>query len=128
MPLHLPQYDVLIEHHLPDLPDSITQHRLTILHADQLHAEQSAPRYGVHDLRRQPLEWSTIVCWSAARRTGVFAGEYPEFRAACQLLQPVEDDEPLDPTQPEDGTHSPSSSPASTAASTSGSAPTSTTD
>lgn len=97
MSIILPAYDVLL-----DAAGETVEHRLTVLHADQLHAEQATPRLGVHDLRQQPLEWSTIVAWSAARRQGVFGGEYPEFRAACLHLEPVDEDElqPVDPTTP----------------------------
>lgn len=107
----IPAYDVILE-----TPDGRTTHRLEILHADQLHAEQAAPRHGVVDRRQQGMEYATLLAWSAARRTGVFSGEYPEFRGQVLLLQAVEDEElvPVDPTIPARGAGSPSSLPATT--------------
>jgi hypothetical protein len=107
--LTIPAYDVIL-----DTPAGRTTHRLEVLHADQLHAEQAGPRHGLVDRRQQGMEFATLLAWSSARRTGVFPGEYPEFRAQCLLLQAVEEEEltTVDPTNPGPGPGSPSASPA----------------
>ena len=53
-----------------------------------------------------PLLWLTFLAWSAAKRTGQFAGSYDDFEAACIRVGSADDaedadgeDAELDPTQ-----------------------------
>lgn len=94
----------------PDL--GYTTHRVTVIHADQLVAEQAGPRYGLAAMTDQPLAWATLWCWVALRRQGVEVPEFPPFKQRILELELVKTPEgeggmPLDPTTPDPVTVSP---------------------
>ena len=125
MPLELLRYDVAIAHDGLDLDKAIDAgegdgydvHRVTILHADQLVAEQAAPRYGLMALsedNQQKMAWATLWVWCALRRMQVTVPEFPVFKGRVIDLDPVKpapvpapQDAELDPTGPPPDTGSP---------------------
>jgi hypothetical protein len=134
MPLEIPVFDVALARDGLDLTkayeagegDGYDVHRVPILHADQLVAEQAGPRYGLGELNSAPMAWTTLWCWAAMRRTGIDVPEYPLCKARVISIDKVKDTEapPVDPTRPGEGTPSPSPSPDIGPPSTSGSPPT----
>jgi len=87
-------------------------HRVTVLHADQLVAEQAGPRYGLQAMTAQPMTWATLWCWTALQRSGVSVPEFPLFKTRVLDLELVKDPQgeegmPLDPMTPHLVTDSP---------------------
>ena len=125
MPIVVPRFTVALA--APDIgleealdlgePDGYTVHRVAVMHADQLLAEQAGPRYGLgDDMRKAPVAYTTLWAWAALRRIGVDVEEFPRFKARVLSLEAIKDgdapapDTPddlaglLDPTRPEVGT------------------------
>lgn len=112
MPLTLNTFDVYLARDGIDLDKAIetgdyTTHRVTILHADQLVAEQAGPRYGMPKMTDQPIGYTTLWCWAALQRAGVEVPEFPLFKGRVLAVEKVKVDEPVDPTNPGPGTGSP---------------------
>ena len=134
MPLELNRYDVALAHDGLELekaleagdPDGYQVHRVVVLHADQLVAEQAAPRYGIAGLSEestQKITWATLWCWCALKRMQVPVPEFPLFKGRLLSVDPVKpappdpdgdpDSDPdgevlgLDPTGPPPDTGSP---------------------
>jgi hypothetical protein len=84
-------------------------HRVTILHPDQLVAEQAGPRYGLGtDIRARPIDYSTLWCWVALQRIGVEVTEYPLWKQRVLSIDKIKGDgDALDPTTPDPVTGSP---------------------
>lgn len=101
MPLELPRYTV----YLGD-PDQPTEHTATVVGADQMLAEQAAPRYGITDLGSRPMTLTYLWCWAALKRTGDYADDWTSFQQSVLSV-----DEPetvaVDPTPRDHGTGSP---------------------
>lgn len=110
MPLELKRYDVAVARDGLDLDKAIEAgegngydvHRVTVLHADQLVAEQAAPRFGIAALEQdtpQKMTWATIWIWCALRRMQVEVPEFPAFKRQVIDLTPVKTapDQPPDP-------------------------------
>ena len=100
MPLDLKRYDVAVARNGLDLDkaleagegDGYDVHRVTVLHADQLVAEQAAPRFGIDALgpeTTQKMTWATLWVWCALRRMRVEAPEFPVFKGRVLNLDPV---------------------------------------
>ena len=111
MPINVPRFtvalaaaDVGLEEAL-DLgePDGYTVHRVAIMHADQLLAEQAGPRYGLgDDMRKAPVAYTTLWCWAALRRLGVDVAEFPLFKTRVLSLDPIKDDDAAPADTPDD--------------------------
>lgn len=99
--------------YLIELDGDPTTHELTILPADQIVAESAGPRFGHPSIKAAPITYQFLWMWAAARRQGVFTGEWPAFKAALVAYDdpdqagdeagedPREDPrEDLDPTPP----------------------------
>jgi hypothetical protein len=111
MPLNLTRYDVAIARDGLDLDkaldagegDGYDVHRVAVLHADQLVAEQAAPRFGISALDTdtpQKMTWATLWVWCALRRMQVEVPEFPPFKKRVIDLTPVQPpgaDQPPDP-------------------------------
>lgn len=110
MPLDLQRYDVALAREGLDLDKALEAgegsgydvHRVTVLHADQLVAEQAAPRYGITALgdeeRPQKVTWATLWVWCALRRMQVQVPEFPLFKARVLDLDLVKPDTTPDTT------------------------------
>lgn len=92
MPLSLTRYDVAVARDGLDLDkaleagegDGYDVHRVTVLHADQLVAEQAAPRYAIGALDKDAphkMTWATLWVWCALRRMRVPVPEFPIFKS-----------------------------------------------
>lgn len=128
----LDRYDVLVQH-----DDGVREHQVTIYHADELFAEREGPKYGLGlpigaDGEADPTliraqHMQTLQVWAVLKRSGQYDKPFANFmNTDCLALQAAED-LVLDPTQPEDGTPSPSPSVTTGHPSPTGSTPTSTT-
>jgi len=120
MPLQLRVFDVTLARDGLELEKAIEAgegsgydtHRVTILHADQLVAEQAGPRYGLAAMTTAPMAYATLWTWAALRRMGVDVPEFPPFKARVIALQKIPDTttdpdpggELVDPTRPSPGT------------------------
>lgn len=102
MPLQVNRYDVAIARDGLDLDkaldagegDGYDVHRVAVLHADQLVAEQAAPRYGVGALAEDSptkMTWATLWVWCGLRRMQVEVPEFPAFKRRVLDLSKVED-------------------------------------
>lgn len=100
MPLDLTRYDVAIAREGLDLDkaldagegDGYDVHRVTVLHADQLVAEQAAPRFAIPPLGEESthkMTWATLWCWCALRRMAVGVPEFPAFQSRLLSVDPV---------------------------------------
>jgi hypothetical protein len=107
MPLNLNRYQVAVARDGLDLDkaleagegDGYDLYQVTVLHADQLVAEQAGPRYGLIGLgedNTQKMAWATLWVWCALRRMGVGVPEFPPFKGRVLDLESV--------TQPADTT------------------------
>lgn len=103
MPLSVTRYDVAIARDGLDLDkaldagegDGYEVHRVVVLHADQLVAEQAAPRYGIPALDEATtakMTWATLWVWCALRRMRVEVPEFPPFKGRILDLTPVKAD------------------------------------
>lgn len=123
--MDIPRFDVYVAHDGIDLGDPMAvekcladgdydRHRVTVLHPDQLLAEQAGPRYGLGtDLTGRPIDYTTLWCWAALTRTHVAVPEYPLWKQRVLSIDKVRDEEgadAVDPTGPGVGTGSPSPS------------------
>lgn len=94
-----------------DTTDETVVHELTILPADQLVAEQRAPRLGIGSMRDAPIHYSMLWMHIAAVRSGVYSGDWQQFRQDLVAYDDpdknldLEDRPELDPTK-EAGTSS----------------------
>jgi hypothetical protein len=83
-------------------------HKVTILHADQLVAEQAGPRYGLTDMKAAPMAYATLWTWAALKRTGAEPPEFPLFKGRVIALEKITDTpeagDLVDPTRPSPGT------------------------
>lgn len=114
MSLALTRYSVAVANDGLDLdkaleagePDGYQVHTVTVLHADQLVAEQAAPRYGLPPLGEestQKMTWATLWCWCGLRRMQITVPEFPVFKGRLLNLDPIKEvPEDLDPTGPTD--------------------------
>jgi hypothetical protein len=124
MPLNLNRYDVALARAGLDLDkaldagegDGYDVHRVTVLHADQLVAEQAAPRFGLGALgddTAHKMTWATLWVWCALRRMTVHVDEFPIFKGRVLDLEVVrtepdlEEAEAVNPTDPLPDTGSP---------------------
>jgi hypothetical protein len=114
VPLELPRYDVAIARDGLDLDKAIEAgegngydvHRVTVLHADQLVAEQAAPRFGITALEQdtpQKMTWATLWVWCALKRMQVDVPEFPPFKRQLIQLAPIKGAQPDQPPDPELG-------------------------
>jgi hypothetical protein len=126
MPLDLTRYAVAVARNGLELDkaleagegDGYDIHSVTVLHADQLVAEQAAPRYGVAAMdadNPQRMTWATLWVWCALRRMTVAVPEFPVFKGRVisldiQANQEGEAPDLLGPTGLVPDTDSPSSS------------------
>jgi hypothetical protein len=62
---------------------------VTPILADILRAELEGPRHGINDPVRQSVHTTVLWLWSAAVRTGEFAGNFQTFKAACTNFEVV---------------------------------------
>lgn len=113
----------------PDDPEHASTHRITVLHADRLTAEQRATENGIPHDGSHPQSFTALVIWNALRRTGVhnqpFQDFLPRILDTDQVEEPKTDDhleglaDPTQPTAPEEPpSESPSPSPGNTPGST----------
>ena len=103
MGLDLTRYEVAVAHDGLDLDkaldagegDGYDVHLVTVLHADQLVAEQAAPRYGIPPLdseSTQKMTWATLWCWCALKRMQVQVPEFPVFKGRLLSVDPFTPD------------------------------------
>ena len=112
--MEFPTYDVAVARDGLDLDkaleagegDGYEVHRVVILHADQLVAEQAGPRYGLVKMTDQPMAYGTLWTWAALTRAGVGIPEFPLFKTRVLSMEKVTQT-PVDPTSPGPGTGSP---------------------
>jgi len=110
MPLELTRYDVAVARDGLELEKAIEAgegdgydvYLVTVLHADQLVAEQAAPRFGIGALDQdtpQKMTWATLWVWCALKRMQVPVPEFPPFKRQLIKMTPVrpEPDQPPDP-------------------------------
>lgn len=113
MPLNLTRYTVALAHDGLDLEkaleagegDGYDVHTVTVLHADQLVAEQAAPRYGVGGLYGddpRKMTWATLWVWCALTRQRVEVPPFPVFKARVLELEPIKGTEPGEPGDVDD--------------------------
>lgn len=110
MPLDLQSYDIHVARAGLDLDkavaagpgDGYDTHRVMVLHADRLVAEQAGPRYGLpKQISDAPQAWATLWCWVALRRMGVEVPEFPPFKTQVIDIDLVKAaDAEVDPTTP----------------------------
>lgn len=106
-----------------------------VIAADILKAEETAPTYGINGAR-SPIALTLVWVWAAARREGHVTYSWPEFREHLvdwmdlSRAEVVEEEPPVDPTQPAGPMPSPTDSGPTgpgDSTSTGGNAPSSTT-
>lgn len=127
MPLEIPRFSIAVARDgYLDLEDALEAgpgvgydtHTVAIMHADMLVAEQAGPRYGMGELTRDKLAYSTLWCWCALRRKRIDVPEFPLFKARVLSIdeppttdpdapEEVDLDELADPTRLVDATTSP---------------------
>jgi hypothetical protein len=115
MPLDLTAFDVYLADEGVTLEKAIETgeyaiHRVTVVHADQLVAEQAGPRYGLRAMTDAPMAYATLWCWAALSRMGIPVPEFPLFKTRVLSVDKVktpEGDVSLDPTTAGPGTGSP---------------------
>lgn len=94
MPLELPRYVVyLVDHSAPSEPNTppdqlpVTEHLVTVHHADQLRAELELASAGV-PARGTNMHLTDCWCWAALVRTGDYSGPWQRFAAQdCRGIQ-----------------------------------------
>jgi hypothetical protein len=113
MPITVPHYNVTVARSddietAMDTGDVEEFKRVPILHADQVVAEQSGPRYGLGtDLRAAPMQYTTLWVWCALRRRGLEVVDFPLWKQRVIALDQDDadqDGDPVDPTTPGRGT------------------------
>lgn len=108
MPLSINRYDVALARDGLDLDkaldagegDGYDVHRVTVMHADQLVAEQAAPRVGLPPLSEDnpsKQAWATLWCWCAMRRMQIAVPEFPPFKSRLIDISVVTPDKPASP-------------------------------
>jgi hypothetical protein len=110
MPLDVTRYDVAVARDGLELDkaldagegDGYDVHRVAVLHADQLVAEQAGPRYGIAALSEDTptkMTWVTLWVWCALKRMQVQVPEFPAFKGRIIDLSQVKTapDQPPDP-------------------------------
>ena len=102
MALTVKRYDVAVARDGLDLDkaldagegDGYDVHRVAVLHADQLVAEQAAPRYGIASLSEDSpakMTWATLWVYCGLRRMQVEVEEFPIWKRRVLDLTPVKD-------------------------------------
>lgn len=116
--MDIPRFDVTVAREGLDLEKALDAgeydtYRAVILHADQLVAEQSGPRFALPPLDRgTSMVWATLWCYYALRRGGVDLPEFPLWKVRVISMDRVKDPEPEgvsegDPTRPDPDTDLP---------------------
>ncbi|KAA1380522.1 hypothetical protein [Aeromicrobium fastidiosum] len=47
-----------------------------------------------------PFLWMTFIVWHHLNRRGLYAGDFLKFKEECETVESLDDDAPVDPTQP----------------------------
>lgn len=74
---------------------------VTILHADQLRAELTAPRLGLPSMKDAPMHYTSLWCWAAATRLGLYDGKPQQWKTDCLGIEKEQPDEGARPGEPE---------------------------
>ena len=110
MPLPKSAFHVELE----SQPDVV--HTVEIRPTDQIVGEQTGVRFGMGAMKDAPMAYTHLWIWAAMVRTGLYAGDWPAFRAdlvAIEKVRTPEDDDPdedgpvVDPTVAGPSTDSP---------------------
>lgn len=104
MPLTRLIYDLYLDDPADPTADP-AEHRVTVRPADQMVGEPLAHRNGIGPMEENQI--AHAVCWAyaAARRQGVFPGEFQQFRALLAHIEKVEEEE-VPPTEGASGSDS----------------------
>lgn len=46
-----------------------------------------------------PFLWQTFIVWHHLNRTGAYKGDFNAFKDDCELVEALDDESPVDPTQ-----------------------------
>lgn len=102
MGLELKRYDIAVARDGLELDKALEAgegsgydtHRITVLHADQLVAEQAGPRYGLAPMSEdnpQKIAWHTLWCHCALTRMRVEVPAFPLFKTRVLDVSAVAD-------------------------------------
>lgn len=66
---------------------------------DSRNYERTAFKHKWPPFQESPMTWLGFLAWSAAKRTGQYAGSWETFEQECANVETVDDDS-VDPTEP----------------------------
>lgn len=98
--------------------DQVTEHEIEVAPADMLRAEIEGRRYGIASPQEAPIHTATLWVYLALVRLELYAGSWQQFSSTDLYdFEPLAEDAPVDPTQPDtSGSASPSPSTSETPA------------
>jgi hypothetical protein len=76
-------------------PETVTVHNRSMIAWDETRGVRKWPKSS-----DAPSLWQTFLVWHHLNRRGEYTGDFNTFKDACEHIEMLDEDEPVDPTQP----------------------------
>lgn len=77
-------------------PVEVIPHNRSLIAWDETRGVRKWPT-----MRESPFLFQTFIIWHHLNRIGLYKGDFTAFRDECEHTEALDDEEPVDPTQPD---------------------------